>query len=350
MKPSKLCLIVSLCAAARLFGDDASALRQRLLTEGVESQRFSRQRLVDGSHVHCRFEVIYGPGENPTVESAEEWDEFFSFPNRVLEITPPSKDGVPSKGKVVDVVNNEYQFRLGRQTPDAPWTVNKVSSAGLLAWLQSGNTFKLEALAEQQLIVHERLPAWTVYFWPVDQFLVSPSITIKDVHRNDKGRVLVTFVGDIPTLELEGSILGGTISLWPERGWAVDEYVVDVSYKTNESGAKYQKAGSVQWTQVGGSAVPVIVSFRNYNNGKLTVERRWSFSDWSIEKFPPERFRLSHYGLPEPGFPDRTGASRAGHWRVLLLANVAGLLLIGAALLIRYRRSRRSSGGDALGG
>jgi hypothetical protein len=342
MMSLKLCMLVTLCTAAPLIGDDAAELRRRLLTEGVVAQRSSRQRLIDGCRFRYRFEVFRNSGESRTLRGVEESQAFFSFPNRILEISS-FKDGVPSGGTRVDGVNKDYQFQLRRPTQDTPWSVGKLSTSGLLAWLQSGTSVKLERLTEQQLIGHDVIPAWDVYNWPVDQLLTSPSINITDVHRDDKKRVSVTFAGDIPTLEIEGSILGGTVWLSPERSWTVDEYTVDVTFKTGKAGIKYQKAGSMEWSEIEGCSVPRDVSFRNYSNGKLTVEQRWSFSDWGIETFAPERFHLSHYGLPEPGFPQREGASRAGHWRVLLWANAVGAVLIGAALLIRFRFGRRSS-------
>jgi hypothetical protein len=236
----------------------------------------------------------------------------------------------------VDGVNIRYQFELEREWT-SPLSIKKMGTSGIRDWVQGSANWGDVKLTDQQLLIYDLIPVLDVENIPIEQFLTSKSLTIEDVRYDDKRRVAVKFTGLVPLLEGNGAMTGGTVWLAPLRFWAVDEYVVEVTNRTAGNVRSLHRI--VEWTNVGDCPVPSNVVTTSIspgsNNQRPLIEREMEFSNWQLKTFPLERFRLPHYGMPDP---NSFGTNAIGARRLFLWVNLLALLFVALLMCLKYVR------------
>lgn len=131
---------------------------------------------------------------------------------------------------------------------------------------------------------------------------------------------------------MEGELSRATMSFERSPNWRIAEYDATIAMKNYGSGLphQYERHAKYAWSEGGAATlVRVVVDYDGVPAiqspaGKATFE----LSQLTREKVPDSRFRLTHYGLPEPNL-----SSDRHRLKITL-----GILVAGAVLLLIAKR------------
>jgi len=321
-----------------LFANDVVDDKTSMLSIARTAQLEYRRRLLSGISFRVTYHVVQGDEVLGAglIERVVLQGRSRAVESQVLATVPT---GSPPR---LECAGNEYAFTLKRMETEQPWMVTNIST-DQRGFLLRGSTPGLADLALEDLLLHRKVPVLDIEGIPVHQFFLDTGIVVDDIEKQTDGRVRIRFSGSAQTPTGPDRILGGTIWLMPEMSWAVDEYKLRMDTVVGKSVVTRR----VEWTAAGDLPVPRRVVNRylaEESERESPVENRWKFDRWQRRTFENERFRLGHYGLPEPGLGGGNGsasASRMRFWKLLIWGNVVGILLLGIAVWIRYRFKSR---------
>jgi hypothetical protein len=183
-----------------------------------------------------------------------------------------------------------YGFVLDRAAADPDWKISVLE--------KEAKVFVLDRLARQEAVLHPGFTVdWQSLLWTVRQ----PGFTLKGATTfTEEGVDLVeiTFQTD-DFLHEDRKLLGGAVTLMPERNWAIREYEVTILAGDGESKVK----GRVEY-EGQPVAVPIATESETWiggMDGVYTHNEIIEFSGICTCWAPASDFKLPKFGLPDIG-------------------------------------------------
>lgn len=215
----------------------------------------------------------------------------------------------------VDVLNDEYGFRIHREHPASPWVVEHLGSKKKIQdrlentgqVLTMGFNLNLQTLpwtiAQKgfKIVGIKEMPGTA---------LVQLTFTSTDVFRDDY------------------RVLGGRIVLDPGHSWRVIEYDLDIQLEV-----KGKVKGKVEYNaEAAGSCFPSSVTQDfEFSNG-IRKQRVFSYTQYNSATVPDREFRMTAFGLAEPviGKPPFNYG--------MLAVNTAAIVALAIGIYLRRKR------------
>jgi len=253
----------------------------------------------------------------------------FSYPNSFHLIT----DNLTSKTYIF-VSNNKYEFVLKKMSDD-PWDIDSITNDFILP---AENGIKFPVLYEDHVTMVERLVgrnfAKGLMVSVADWFpvvFIQPEFQILDIKEvSEDGELLIYLkYAYSPQQRPNQLVRGGEIWLMPNLYWLIKRANVEL-LDPNGTRANASIICEYDFTETIPRLLRHTFHTKEYNQ---TVQR--SFSNYSVkDTFPAGEFTLSHYGFPEPDFPD-FGERRPSRTQYVLAA--IGVIMIVIALWRMYQ-------------
>ncbi len=187
-------------------------------------------------------------------------------------------------------LNPRYGFVLDRAAADPDWKISVLE--------KEEKVFVLDRLARQGAVLHA---GFTVdsqsLLWTVRQ----SGFTLKDATtftENAMEFVEITFETD-DFLHEDRKLLGGAVTLMPERNWAIREYEVNILCGEEEAKVK----GWVEYEDQR-AVLPIVTRSETWvggMDGVYTHHETVEFSDIITCWGPVSDFKLPRFGLPDIG-------------------------------------------------
>jgi hypothetical protein len=238
----------------------------------------------------------------------------------------------------LDAYNPDYLIELSRRAEGQPWVLMQLAMKTSASSFDAAPSYRYGLKDSVQAVLFQVSDA------KLTDLVQQPSFRVvgaKEVRRGGDRLVLVEFdnahdVKDTPSCNVQG----GTMVLDPSRSWCVREYDVRVKY-TGPVGTERSDTIELRPSKEPAFPLPVklvttqkLFSEEAKKSYVIRFERTYDLD----ESNPPgeDEFRLSAFGLPEPGTVRAT--PRWHFW-----AAVGGLCAFALAFLLRVFGRRRAA-------
>jgi hypothetical protein len=245
------------------------------------------------------------------------------------------------KERSVYTYNPDYIFSLHQNTAESPWVITDIRRKRPESKFQLPENYKLQIGSGIQTALT------TVGGWDLADIVRQPNFRVQHATPvNRDGLQLVQIDFECPHTLAQKPFLpiqAGTILLDPQQSWCVREYEVQTKH-SNASGVTRSQIIQIRESNQPHFPLPVRIAWTTTSRATepgfvgQTVISSCNVDYDLDESHPPtdEEFRLSAFGLPEPG-----GKERRTRWH-LWAAAAAGTCLIGT-LLFRWLARRAKS-------
>lgn len=300
------------CRAAQPLSD------QDTLENAIMEVGALRARLLKG----CRFVMLSSGTEDGKQFSLNRYKLAFAAKRYVRELREsPGEEPAAFSPLEVVACNQDYSFRLKRNGPDKAWLLADIMIDNPVRLLTKGRRPGFSALSFDQIVSQAIFPFLEVEGVALESLFRDGSFRTKLI-QHDGNRIRIDFDSDVESHLGPDRLLGGSLWLLPESCWVLDEYHVTIMTRLAGKSAVTMKSG---WTKLGELPQPERVKIDYAAEKRPVVSNETVYSDWEFAAESPERFTLTHYGLPEPkGMP----APSRPHWYLWL-----GLAALGSFLL-----------------
>lgn len=233
--------------------------------------------------------------------------------------------------------NPDYSFRLNKQKPDALWTI--VSRSENSAGAYSADKAKVESLMSNSSVL------MSVSGTALRDLVRSPTYKLVSVTRTNRRKVdliKLVFVNPHPVEKATERFVpaqGGIVYLDPANQWCIREYEVDEKWLNIN-----MKVNRINEVSLISEGMPVPTSTVDEglgtevgNSTQFQNTYKWAF-DLATSETPRDDkdFRLSAFGLPEPGGERLRRRSNA-----TIYIAVGAVCMCISLVAYLYRRRRR---------
>jgi hypothetical protein len=270
---------------------------------------------VRGSYATSRTSVPENKSANDRMTERAEFGISGDLVKKTQEVKPK---GAPLER--VKAQNGVYAFSVSKRAGEeqAPFVIEWLEKMG-----SSPKTDERIAFESDQTKALVRL-SWVVLGQSIPEWQKSSSFAITGITSTASGGCRVDFEGMRIGPDQAPSLLGGHVVFDPADYWVVREYLVNMPKGWIRDGVYDYARGE--------NGFPILTKLtENWRKGSDRTVDTMTL-DVRHEIVPPEEFKLSFYGLPEPNF------SRSGSYALWLALISAGIGCVIIFLLVRRKR------------